>query len=306
MNRLIINFSDLLRYRLACFRNIRLSSMSVKLLSLSVACCFYSSGILAHGTSGSRLDNLEHQLAITPNDATLYLARGRLYQERHNMKAALMDYRQAVKIDPDLHAVKYWQGLLYLEQGGYDDAVKTLSQYVTLTDSSKGYAALAKVYWQQNAFRTSVDAWDKAIAKETNASPAMYHQRAQALMQTQALPYSKALLAEIVAGIEVGIVKQGPISSYLTLLVDVFSRNDQHQAALVTLARLPPDLLASPQWKVKKAEMLALIGNREEAIKAYEETLVTLDRLPVYKKNLTINQAIKQQAMAGLARSNAL
>lgn len=296
MHRVNIHFSFLLRG----------TGVVSGYLLLSIITFFYTSMALAHGTIGSRLDNLEHQLEESPNDAHLYLARGRLYQERHNQAAALLDYQRAENIDPRLYAVQYWRGLLYLEHGFLDDALTTLNQYVQLTDAAKGYAALAKVYWQQHAFRLSANAWDKAIAKDGNASPAMYHQRAQALMQLQALPYSKSLLAEIVAGIEAGIVKQGPLSSYLTLLVDVFSRNHHYQAALVTLERLPTNLLTSPQWKVKKAEMLALMGHKDEALKAYEETLVTLDSLPIHKQTLNINLKIKQQAMNGLAESNTL
>ncbi|WP_299494874.1 hypothetical protein [uncultured Shewanella sp.] len=260
----------------------------------------YCSALLAHGTSSSRLEQLQHELAHHPNDASLYIARGRLYQERHNMHLAFEDYQRAAKLKPDWPATDYWLGLLYLEQEQYSLALAQLTRYVALTDAVKGYVGLAKLHAKQKHFRLSVNAWSQAISKDANASPAMYHQRAQALMKMETLPYSSVLLTEIVMGLEAGIIQHGPIASYLSLLVNVYDKNQQYFKALKALERLPSNLLMSPQWKVKKAQLLLLTGNKALASQVYNEALIAFNSLPSYKQKLTINQSVKRQVIQGL------
>ncbi|WP_298772807.1 hypothetical protein [uncultured Shewanella sp.] len=275
------------------------SRRGVLLLCFSVFT--YSSSLLAHGTSISRLEQLQHELSHHPNDANLYIARGRLYQERHEMHLAFEDYQRAAKLKPHWPDVQYWLGLLYLEQEKYSLALTSLNQYTVRSNAAKGHAVLARLYAQQKAFRLSANAWNEAIVKDGNPSPAMYHERALALMKMQTLPYSSALLAEIVMGLEAGMAQHGPIASYLTLLVDIYERNQLYQKALMTLERLPSNLLKSPKWKVKKAKMLALAGEQEKAIKVYQEALMALDILPRDKQALSINKVMKKQVIKAIS-----
>ncbi|WP_299003833.1 tetratricopeptide repeat protein [uncultured Shewanella sp.] len=269
-------------------------------LLLCLSFFIYSGALLAHGTSTSRLEQLQHALSHHPNDANLYIARGRLHQERNEMRLALKDYQRAAKLKPQWPDVHYWLGLLYLEQEKYTLALKRLNQYLAQTDAAKGYVALAKLHTQQEAFRLSVNAWNEAMVRDGNPSPAMFHQRAQVLMKMETAPYSHILLAEIVMGLEAGIHQHGPIASHVTLLVNVYESNHLYAQALKTLERLPRVLQVSPKWQFKKASILALKGETFAAYQAFNHTLTTLNNLPSYKQVLPAYRAIKHAVRLSL------
>lgn len=257
---------------------------------------------LAHGTVGNRMADVNHALEHSPNDAKLYLERGRIHQEKKRWEEALADYERARQLDKDLHAAVYWTGMLWFERQEYRAAEQLLQKYAGLSDSPQGHSALGELYMQTDKPEISAQHYDKAIKLDTDPPPGLYLMRARALMQAQPVASSAAYLNGIVAGIGEGIARHGELATYLELLIELYDRNGDYRRALDTVARLPESLRQAPAWQLSKAGLLIKAGDRKSAVTAYHDAIAAVERLPEHRRNVKANADVRQEAQVALER----
>lgn len=255
---------------------------------------------MAHGTAGSRLENVNHALEHRPGDAGLFLKRGRIYQEEKLWDKAMADYKQARQLDKNLHEVDYWTGMLYFEQRDYAVAERYLREYIKLSDSPLGQSALGDLYAQTGSFRMSAIHYDKAIKLDANPPPGLYLKRARVLMKAHAPPIPPELLNSIVTGIDRGIARHGELVAYLQLLIELYENNGDYRRALDTFARLPENIQAAPTWQLTRADLLLKAGDKNAAALGYAAAIEAVKRLPEHRRNVNANMEVKQRAVLAL------
>ncbi len=74
------------------------------------------------------MEDFDHALALSPNNAYVYYDRASLHLSSGNTAAAIEDYTTAIRLEPHLAEAYYNRGLVYYSQGDNNSANKDLSK----------------------------------------------------------------------------------------------------------------------------------------------------------------------------------
>lgn len=86
-------------------------------------------------------------LKLDPKMAAAYYNRGISYYFNKDYDKAIEDYSQAIKLNSNYSAAFTWRGIAYDNKGEYDKAIESLSQAIRLNSNDKwSYYNRAKVY----------------------------------------------------------------------------------------------------------------------------------------------------------------
>ena len=72
--------------------------------------------------------DLNHALALSPQNAYLLYDRGTLYAQRQDYSQAIADYTQAIALEPNLAEAYYNRGLCLIHQGNISEGITDLSK----------------------------------------------------------------------------------------------------------------------------------------------------------------------------------
>jgi tetratricopeptide (TPR) repeat protein len=252
--------------------------------------------LCAHGTRDVRIQELNQQLKQNPNNAELYLQRGRVWIDSQVWSHALDDTLRAERIQPELHEALYWQGYIHYRTQKFTQAKQCLERYITLAPQSPaGHTTLAQVHTEQKNYALAAQHFDLAIAADSNPQPQRYIERYRVLRLMQ-----PANPARIENGLKEGVARHGEIINLLELLVEWHQHQGQWTEALAWLNRYPEPLRQTPQWWLAKGHLLKHKGDTSEAQKAYQTVIDNLALLSEHKRSLRPFIQAKQEAEAAL------
>jgi tetratricopeptide (TPR) repeat protein len=248
--------------------------------------------LFAHGLSHQRLHLLNHEIIDYPQDPTLLIKRGQIFQETKQWNAALTDYTKALTIDPTFYKALYWQGFVLQQKGEYELAKNKLQQFLTHNQTSPaGHKTLAKVYTQLNKNIKAADQYDQAISNDKSPPPQIYLERAHSLFKISPIPAKR-----ISNGLQDAIKQHGSLITYSELLIDLNIKTKNYQRAISWIEKLPENLQQSPQWLNKKADTEKLAGNHKKALNLYQRCIKEISNMSPNKQNLPIFITFRQQA----------
>ncbi len=136
--------------------------------------------LLAEGDTQTAINQLTGAIALTPNDANLYLLRGKAYMQEADGARALPDLTQAMTLDPTLVEAYVQRAITYRYQDDRVEAEKDLNEAIKLQpDRADVYALRGGVYRDNGEFEKSISDYDKAIDLDPN-NPQWYEERATA------------------------------------------------------------------------------------------------------------------------------
>jgi len=102
-------------------------------------------------------------IRVDPNYAEAYFRRGDTYDERGDYDRAIADYTQAIRLDPNYAKAYYYRGLTYNNKNDYDRAIADYTQAIKLDpDYAMAYNNRGYAYYCKNDY-------DRAIADYTQA-----------------------------------------------------------------------------------------------------------------------------------------
>ena len=80
------------------------------------------------------------------------------------MQPRSLNWRAAAKLNPSAHEPHYTLGILYMQDGRFDDAARELSQAMKLhPDNAEGWATLGSLYLKMSKLPEAADALREAI-----------------------------------------------------------------------------------------------------------------------------------------------
>src|SRR5688572_19878751 len=102
---------------------------------------------------------------------TLYAA-GQLHESRNNVKAAIEQYRAAVKLNDEHHGALYRMGVLYATTKQYPEAIAAWKKYVDATHhSAVGYSNLGFSYELSGDPAGAERAYLTGIERDSDSAP---------------------------------------------------------------------------------------------------------------------------------------
>lgn len=70
-------------------------------------------------------------------EALKYFNKAKVYQEKKSIDQAIENYKLAIKTDPEMLAAYSQLGLIYAENGDYENSIKVFREYMRLTDNEE-------------------------------------------------------------------------------------------------------------------------------------------------------------------------
>ena len=96
---------------------IRSKSRTACIIGLFVSLLFGWGSALAHQAIVAQLERVNDMINADPDNAEHYIKRGLLYREHLEFEQALLDFRFARELNPELPQAYYQLGRLLLETG---------------------------------------------------------------------------------------------------------------------------------------------------------------------------------------------
>jgi len=113
--------------------------------------------------------NTSFETAEEPDlNVTTRFAAGQLAESQGETANAVLQYREAIKLDPNHQPSLYRLGVLYAEVKDYPNAIATWKQYISATKgSATGYANLGFCYELAGKLNDAEQAYQSGITRET-------------------------------------------------------------------------------------------------------------------------------------------
>jgi tetratricopeptide (TPR) repeat protein len=229
----------------------------------------------AHGDLHEQIAAMTRRIEQAPARADLYVRRGQLHRAHGEWDAALADYDQAARLDPELAVVDFLRGVALLDAGRPAAARAALDRFLARRpDHAEAHATRARAQVGLGHRLAASQDFSLAIALVPQPRPEYYIERAQALAAA-----GDAHLDDALRGLDDGIDKLGPLVTLQLYAVDLELARERPAAALARLDRMLQRVGINPTWLVRRAEILERAGRPGEARAAYASSLAALDRL---------------------------
>lgn len=244
----------------------------------------FSPPAFSHAGFHDEIEELTARINADPGNAESYWLRGNVNRVYEHWDQALADFREAGRLDPELHKVHLGIGRTYYDQALYREATTQLNRFLAHEPGNiRGLLTRARARHQLGQYRQAADDYTAAIAQFQplrKPTPEFYLERARAQEAAGARG-----LDEAVQGLEEGLQRLGPIITLEMYLVELQARRGQHEAALQRMDRIIDRSARKDGYLVQRSEILRQAGRTDEAKQDLLSALDALDRLPGSRRN---------------------
>src|SRR5688500_12850605 len=218
----------------------------------------------AHGDDQILIDALTEELAKAP-DADLFIRRGELFRHHQEWSKAGKDLEAAARLDPKLDVVDFFRARLFLEAGDPAQAQSFIDRYVEkVPGEAEGWFLRGDVLAALGKHDAGAVEYAEGIRRAPHPRPEHYLRRAKFLA---AAP--KADPAHVLAALDEGIGKLGPVISLLEHAITLELERKNYDAALARIAKAMEHSPRRESWLVRQGDVLLKSGRTTEAVAAY-------------------------------------
>jgi predicted Zn-dependent protease len=253
----------------------------------------------AHGDLHEKIAHISQLLRAAPNDAELYVQRGRVHLDDANLRQAERDFRKARRLDPAHSGALYFLGEAQLKALNLRDAERTALAFLAelepgeLTGQYLGQRLLARVH--SSAKRPA-----KVAAAYRSALLAQAGEPDDHLAYAQALEASGNHAAAL-AALDHAIQTLGNQPAFWERSIQLELARNNPQGALqrfdAWISTLPQPALQLKQ----KADLLVKLTQPDEAKLTYERALAQLRQLPPARRSAPALLQLETELEAALS-----
>jgi tetratricopeptide (TPR) repeat protein len=263
---------------------------------LFAALALRAAASFAHGPVHEQIEALTSRIERTPDDASLYLARGELHRVHRDWSAALADYDAAAKRDPGLSRVDLCRGRTLLEADRPAEAKTALDLFLAREPSSaEGLVARARTLTALNDPDTAARDYTSALERIDSPGPELYIERAQALASI-----GESRRAEAIQGLDEGIRRLGPLVTLELPAIELDLDAKLYDSALERVERVSSQSQRKERWLVRRGEILSQAGRSLEARAAFAEAITSIEALPSRIRSTRAMADLEARARAAL------
>ena len=211
---------------------------------------------LAHQSSHSRIDQLNFQIALVPENAGLYLERSELYRDIQHWDEARADILRAASLDPNNTDVAWLLARIHLDAGEPRSAVELLDRF--LDESPEHLRALvlrAQAHRRLAQPLAAAEDYEAALEIDAESGPTFYLELAESYAEA-----APPRLEEALETLERGLETVGPLLSLETRAVRLEIELGRFSQGLDRSDRVLARYPQAWQWHTTRAELLAHLG----------------------------------------------
>lgn len=230
----------------------------------------------AHGNDFEMIFSLTQQLAKSPGDVGLLLERAEVWRAHGELDVARQDLEAALAAQPRFQPARVRLAMVARDQGRLEEALKLLDVAALAEPGQPVIRSVrAGVYLRLGRPAAAVSDLDSILKSDVEPAPELYLDRARAQL---GLP--KPNTNAVVAGLDQGIERMGPVPSLHLMALDLEEQSGQVEAALRRMDGLARESARKERWLERRGDVLLKAGRAAEAMKAWGEALAAIDALP--------------------------
>lgn len=227
----------------------------------------------AHPEIDDALARLSAQLAATPEDAALYLARGEIYAKHADWPLAEANYLRAAELSPRLPGLALSRGALALATGQFTEARAYLDRaHAAAPGDPTALILRARTLARLRLPSAALADYAAALHLIPSPSPELYLERAALF----------ASPADALRSLDEAIARLGPVLTLDLRALELEISLGLTDAALSRLDRLASASENPAPHLKRRGDLLAAAGRPTEARSTYTRALDAIAKLPVW------------------------
>lgn len=223
---------------------------SAKYRGIWIACVAATASVcLGHGSVHERIDAVSVRIAESPDDAELYVQRGRLWMVDESPARAIPDLEQALMLLPGHEQALLLKAGAFLQKNDFNAAATDAGNYLEqYGDQADALIILARSHVGLGDSAKAVDVYASAFELIRHVSPDLYLEQARAVASL-----GEAGIRQAIESLDRAMTKLGRIVSLESAALDYELKLEEHEAALIRVDRLLNSPGRTDHWKQKKA-----------------------------------------------------
>lgn len=233
----------------------------------------------AHGSVHRAVAELDHRIDATPDDAELYLKRGRLYLDQGHARRAIADFGRALRRDPSLRAARYFRANARLTIGRLGAAEADARAFLDSLDESnrggrmRGHLLLGEILAARGRLRPAAEQFRLGLALAESPRPDDVLALADVLARDR-----RAI--DAIAALDAAQASLGSVVALERRALQLERSTGRRDAALTRIERLARTSPVAAPWLYERATLLSEAGDIVGARGAASQALVSLAALP--------------------------
>jgi tetratricopeptide (TPR) repeat protein len=278
-------------------RRTSIQSQGDRLKAIGLAGClsltaWLSSSNLAHAHADliALIDGVTKRIAADPKNGSLYFLRGELYRAHADWKPAEWDYDRAAQLNPSLAEVELARGKLLFDTGHELEAKAKLDSYLKGRPGDvDALATRAHTLIRIGDRKAAALDLTDAIVHSPSPRPDYFLERAK-------LQADEGDRAAAVAGLDEGIKRLGPLVALQLQAIDLECDQQHFDEALKRLEPVAASSDHKEKWLIRRGEIQAMAGRREQARASFAEALTAIESLPPRARTAPATLELKNRA----------
>ena len=213
----------------------------------------------------------------------------------------MADLVAAGKLDPSLTLVDFFRARLLLDSGAPAKAEPFVVRYLAAAPREpEGWYLRGEIAGALRRFDEAAAHYTTGLGLAPSPRPDQYLRRARLLA---AAP--DADLPRVLASLDEGLAKLGPVISLLDYAIDLEIQAGRHDAALGRIARAMENLPRRERWLVRQGDLLVTCGRSRDAAASYRAALAAIAELPERYRDTVPMEKLAADARASLQKLTA-
>ena len=250
----------------------------------------------AHGTAHERIQALSAAIANSPTNATLHFQRGELLLQHGEWLPALKDLEETRRLSPALPGLELARARALTGARHLDAAGEILDRLVAASPTN-AIVRLDRARVLGLRGRTA-----EAVADFTTALPLVPVPDAGHFLEPAQLLAQAGQLDDALAWLDRGLTALGANPELALPAIELLLQQNRFDAALARADAMLVRTRRAASWLALRGDILQQAGRRDEAGRAFRESLATLEKLPPTLRRTQANAELERQVRDALDR----
>jgi len=229
----------------------------------------------AHGSLHDLIHELDRQIGLHRDDATLYLRRAELFRLDGQSESARGDYEYALTLDPGLREATLGLAMLLRDDGDMRSALNEIDELLSVSpQNAPAHLLRAEVLTDLDQWSMALVSMELALLNDARPSPDTYLRYARMLVANEFPDTTRAL-----AVLDEGMERLGVIVSLQLYAIELDETRGCYDQALERVDLLVPRFDREEVLLTRRGEILESARRPLEALVTYTEALDAIDCL---------------------------
>jgi len=256
--------------------------------------------MLAHGPVHESIKRVTKKIKKDPKNAALYMERGQYYQVDENFDLALNDFFTARTLDPEIRKIDYLCGKLFAEHKYPTTAKRYADKFLGYNPNHvAGLMLRAAIYVQLGEDSLAINDYEKGIKHTKTPKPEYFVDISKAFIAADSTNFKPAI-----EWLEKGEEYLGFNIILKSYAYNLAKEMKQFKKAVEITDKVLPNMNRKESWLFKKAVVLELDNDTQNAKNVYQETINHIKKLPVRFQKTKMMLELEANTRLALMRLN--